>query len=109
MFLFSYSLYWISPRPNTADLAHTVDLVSIWIDLLSIWKSLHLIGQNSRARSCAALKVLKQKQWRRFSRSSEIVNKQAKIISASLKRMSDMGANKVLADDMGRCGLLTVN
>ena len=21
MFLFSYSLYWISPRPNTADLA----------------------------------------------------------------------------------------
>ena len=63
-------------------------------------KSLHLIGQNSRARS--------QKQWRRFSRSSEIVNKQAKIMSASLKRMSDMGAKngegmlEVLTDDMGR-------
>ena len=69
-----------------------------------------MIGQNSRARSRAALK---QKQWRRFSRSSEIVNKQAKIMSASLKRMSDMGAKngegmlEVLADDMGRYGLLT--
>ena len=57
----------------------------------------------------------KQKQWRRLSRSSEIVNKQAKIMSASLKRMSDMGAKNgegmlvVLADDMGRYGLLTVN
>ena len=92
-----------------------VDLVSIWIDLLSIWKSLHLIGQNSRARSSAALNVLKQKQWRRFRRSSEIVNKQAKIMSASLKRMSDMGPKngkgmlEVLADDMGRYRLLTVN
>ena len=62
--------------------------------------------------SRAALNVLKKKkQWRRFSRSSEIVNKQAK----SLKRMSDMGAKngegmlEVLADDMGRYGLLTVN
>ena len=92
-----------------------VDLVSIWIDLLSIWKSLHLIGQNSCARSRAALNVLKQKQWRRFSRSSKIVNKQAKIMSASLKRVSDMGAKngegmlEVLTDDMGRYGLLTVN
>ena len=49
--LFSYSLYWISPRPNTDDLAQIrVDLVSIWIDLLSIWKSLHLIGQNTTRR-----------------------------------------------------------
>ena len=58
------------------------------------------------------LNVLKQKQWQRFSRSSEIVNKQAKIMSASLKRMSDMGAKNgevMLADDMGRYGLLTVN
>ena len=92
-----------------------VDLVSIWIDLLSIWKSLRLIGQNSRARSRAALNVLKQKQWRRFSRSTKIVNKQAKIMSASLKRVPDMGAKngedmlEVLADDMGRYGLLTVN
>ena len=92
-----------------------VDLVSIWIDLLSIWKSLHLIGQNSRARSRDALNVLRQKQWRRFSRSSKIVNKQAKIMSASLKRMPDMDAKngedmlEVLADDMGRYGLLTVN
>ena len=52
-------------------------------------------------------------KWRQFSRSSEIVNKQAKIMSASLKRMSDMGAKngegmlEVLADDMGRYGLLT--
>ena len=90
-----------------------VDLVSIWIDLLSIW----MIGQNSRARSRAALNVLKQKQWRRFSKveSSKIVNKQAKIMSASLKRMPDMGAKngedmlEVLADDMGRYGLLTIN
>ena len=102
MFLFSYSLYWISPQPRT----NTVDLVSIWIDLLSIWKSLHRIGQNSRARSRAALNVLKQKQCRRFSRSSEIVNKQAKIMPASLKTMSDVGANngedmlEVLADNM---------
>ena len=47
-----------------------------------------------------------EEEWRRFSRSSEIVNKQAKIMSASLKRMSDMGAKngegmlEVLADDM---------
>ena len=74
-----------------------------------------MIGQNSRARSRAALNMLKQKQWWRFRRSSEIVNKQAKIMSASLKRMSDMGAKngermlEVLADDMGRHGLLTVN
>ena len=78
-------------------------------------ETLHLIGQNSRAISRAALNVLKQKQWRRFSRTSEIVNKQAKIMSASLKIMSDMGAKngegmlEVLADDMGRYGLLTVN
>ena len=43
------------------------------------------------------------------------MNKQAKIMSASLKRMSDMGAKngecmlEVLADDTGRYGLLTVN
>ena len=43
------------------------------------------------------------------------MNKQAKIMSASLKRMSDMDAKndegmlEVLADDMGRYGLLTVN
>ena len=43
------------------------------------------------------------------------MNKQTKILSASLKRMSDMGANngegmlEVLAGDMGRYGLLTVN
>ena len=43
------------------------------------------------------------------------MNKQAKIMSASLKRMSDMGAKngkgilEVLADDMGRYGLLTFN
>ena len=43
------------------------------------------------------------------------MNKQAKIMAASLKRMSDMGAKngegmlEVLADDMGRYGLLTVN
>ena len=73
------------------------------------------MGQNSRARSRAVLNVLKQKQWRRFSRSSEIVNQQAKIMSASLKRMSDMGAKngevmlEVLADEMGRYGHLTVN
>ena len=40
------------------------------------------------------------------------MNEQAKIMSASLKRMSDMGAKndegmlEVLADDMGRYGLL---
>ena len=45
-------------------------------------------------------------KWQRSSQSSEIVNKQANIISASLKRMSDMGAKngegmlEVLADDM---------
>ena len=43
------------------------------------------------------------------------MNKQAKIKSASLKRMSDMGAKngegmlEVLVDDMSRYGLLTVN
>ena len=43
------------------------------------------------------------------------MNKQAKIMSASLKRMSDMGAKnsggmlEVLVDDMDRYGLLTVN
>ena len=41
------------------------------------------------------------------------MNKQAKIMSESLKRMSDMGAKngmlEVLADDMGRHELLTVN
>ena len=43
------------------------------------------------------------------------MNKQTKIISASLKRMSDMGAKngegmlQVLADDIDRYGLLTVN
>ena len=43
------------------------------------------------------------------------MNKQAKIMSVSLKRMSDMGAKngecllEVPADDMGRYGLLTVN
>ena len=95
-FLFSYSLYWISPRTNT------VDLVSIRIDLLSIWKSLHLIGQNSRA--MAAIQPI-----------SKIVNKQTKIMSTSLKRMSDMGAKNgedmfdVIEDDMDRYGLLTVN
>ena len=43
------------------------------------------------------------------------MNRQAKIMSACLTRMSDMGAKngegmfEVLADDMGRYGLLTVN
>ena len=43
------------------------------------------------------------------------MNKQTKIISASLKRTSDMGAKngegmlEVLADDIDRYGLLTVN
>ena len=61
------------------------------------------------------VECVETKTMRRFSRSSEIVNKQAKIMSASLKRMSDMGAKngegmlEVLADDMGRYGLLTVN
>ena len=65
--------------------------------------------------TCKFTCKVKQKQWRRFRRSSKIVNKQAKIMSASLKRMSDMGAKngkgmlEVLADDMGRHGLLTVN
>ena len=42
------------------------------------------------------------------------MNKQAKIMSASLKRMPDMGTKndegmlEVLADDMDRYGLLTV-
>ena len=43
------------------------------------------------------------------------MNKQTKIMSAHLKRMSDMGAKngegmlEVLADDMDRYGLLSVN
>ena len=43
------------------------------------------------------------------------MNKQVKIMSAYLQRMPDMGAKngegmlEVLADDMGRYGLLTVN
>ena len=43
------------------------------------------------------------------------MNKQTKNMSASLKRLSDMGAKngkdtlEVLADDMDRYGLLTVN
>ena len=46
---------------------------------------------------------------------SKIVNKQTKIMSISLKRMSDMGAKNgedmfdVIEDDMDRYGLLTVN
>ena len=46
---------------------------------------------------------------------SKIVNKQTKIMSTSLKRMSDMGAKNgedmfdVSQDDMERYGLLTVN
>ena len=46
---------------------------------------------------------------------SKIVNKQTKILSTSLKRMSDMGAKNgefmfdVIEDDMDRYGLLTVN
>ena len=46
---------------------------------------------------------------------SKIVNKQTKMMSLSLKRMSDMGAKNgedmfdVTEDDMDRYGLLTVN
>ena len=46
---------------------------------------------------------------------SKIVNKQTKIMSTSLKRMSDIGAKNdedmfdVIEDDMDRYGLLTVN
>ena len=113
-FLFSYSLYWISPRPNTADLA--LIRQSIRIDLLSIWKSLHMIGQNSRARSRAALNELREKKtMAAIQPISKIVNKQTKIMSTFLKRMSDMGAKNgedifdVIEDDMDRYGLLTVN
>ena len=48
--------------------------------------------------------------------TSKIMSKQTKIMSTSLKRMSDIGAAKngedmfdVIEDDMGQFGLLTVN
>ena len=92
-----------------------VDLVSIRMDLLSIWKSLHLIGQNSRAMSRATLNELREKTMAAIQPISKIVNKQTKIMSTSLKRMSDIGTKNgkdmfdVIEDDMDRYGLLTVN
>ena len=58
-FLFSYSLYWISPRPNTADLA----LIRLTSYLYGLTCYLYGIGQNSRAtpRSRAALNELRGK------------------------------------------------
>ena len=82
--------------------------------MLSIWKSLHLIGQNSRARSRATLNELREKTMAAIQPISKIVNSQTKIMSTSLKRMSDIGAKNGedmfdVIDDMDRYGLLTVN
>ena len=74
-----------------------------------------MIGQNSRARSIAALNELREKTMAAIQPISKIVNKQTKIMSTSLKRMSDTGAKNgedmfdVIEDDMDRYGLLTVN
>ena len=74
-----------------------------------------MIGQDSRARSRAALNELREKTMATIQPISKIVNKQTKIMSTSLKRMPVTGAKNgedmfdVIEDDMDRYGLLTVN
>ena len=65
--------------------------------------------------TCRVECELREKKMAAIQPISKIVNKQTKIMSTSLKRMSDMGAKNgefmfdVIADDMDRYELLTVN